>query len=332
MNRKERRAAGRHPKKAAAEPGHAEAQEALSKAHLAAGELIPALLAAQHALELRETAEVRGLFAQCVRQVRFTSENEALRKLLLRAVQEGWARPRDLVSVSISAIKLKAGARELIARVNAAWPERLPVEEMLSASGSITLARDPLLRVLLESDLASDLDLERVLTNVRHAMLAIRDASEPLDKELLGFYCAVARQCFINQYVFAMTPDEAEQACRLHESFQKALAAGEHYPVLWPIIDGAYFPLHRIANSAALLARSWPGVVRNLIVQQVEEPLEEQRIAAAIPALTSIGGDVSRAVREQYEENPYPRWVKMAPPLQRSNSVRMLIRDSRTMC
>jgi 2-polyprenyl-3-methyl-5-hydroxy-6-metoxy-1,4-benzoquinol methylase len=315
MNRKERRAAGRHLKKAAAEPGRAEEQEALSKACLAAGELIPATLAAQRALELRETPEIKGLFAQCIRQVRFTSENEALRKLLLRAVQEGWARPRDLAQVTISAIKLNSGARDLIARVNAAWPGRLPVEEMLATSGSTALARDPLLRALLESDLVSDLDLERVLTNVRHTMLAIRDAGEPLDKELLGFYCAAARQCFINQYIFAITPNEAEQASLLREALQQALATGAPYPVLWPVIVAAYFPLYRTTNGEALLARSWPGAVRDLIVQQIEEPLKEQRIAATIPELTSIGGDVSRAVRDQYEANPYPRWVKTGPPV-----------------
>ncbi len=131
---------------------------------------------------------------------------------------------------------------------------------MNAASGSRALARDPLLRALLETDLASDLDLERVLTNVRHGMLALRDTGDPLDKELLGFYCAVARQCFANQYIFAMTPDEAEQARRLRETFQTALVEEKPYPVLWPVIVGAYFPLHRIANSEAtthaIVARS----------------------------------------------------------------------------
>jgi SAM-dependent methyltransferase len=314
MNRKERRAAGRHQKKTASVPERAEEHEALCKAHLAAGELIPALLSAQRALELRETPEIRGLFTHCIRQLRFTSENEALRKLLLRAVREGWARPRDLAQVSISAIKLGAGAKDLIARSNAVWPERLPVREMNAASGA--LAHDPLLRTLLETDLASDLDLERVLTNVRHAMLAMRDAGDPLDKELLGFYCAVARQCFANQYIFAMTPDEAEQAHRLRETFQTALVEEKPYPVLWPVIVGAYTPLYGVKNSKALLTRSWPEALRNLIVQQVDEPLEEQRIGTTIPALTSIDGDVSRAVRAQYEENPYPRWVKTGPPVQ----------------
>ncbi len=49
-----------------------------------------------------------------------------------------------------------------------------------------------------------------------------------------------------------------------------------------------------------------------LLVQQVKEPAEERRLAAEIPALTEIDDAVSLAVRQQYEENPYPRWVSAA--------------------
>jgi SAM-dependent methyltransferase len=51
-----------------------------------------------------------------------------------------------------------------------------------------------------------------------------------------------------------------------------------------------------------------------LITQQIREPAEEARIAAGIPALTAIDDEVSRAVRTQYEENPYPRWTLNGTP------------------
>jgi SAM-dependent methyltransferase len=77
---------------------------------------------------------------------------------------------------------------------------------------------------------------------------------------------------------------------------------------------GAYFPLHTLSKPEALLNRSWPAFVDALLVQQVREPAEERRIAAGIPVLTSIEGEVSRTVRQQYEESPYPRWVHAGPP------------------
>ena len=47
----------------------------------------------------------------------------------------------------------------------------------------------------------------------------------------------------------------------------------------------------------------------------IEEPLLEKVIAQDIPVLGEISDDVSRKVRAQYEENPYPRWVKLSIPI-----------------
>jgi 2-polyprenyl-3-methyl-5-hydroxy-6-metoxy-1,4-benzoquinol methylase len=49
------------------------------------------------------------------------------------------------------------------------------------------------------------------------------------------------------------------------------------------------------------------------LVQQLREPLAERGLRNDIPRLTAIDDGVSRLVREQYEESPYPRWVKCAP-------------------
>jgi 2-polyprenyl-3-methyl-5-hydroxy-6-metoxy-1,4-benzoquinol methylase len=40
---------------------------------------------------------------------------------------------------------------------------------------------------------------------------------------------------------------------------------------------------------------------------------EEQRLQGSLPHLTPIKDQMSIKVREQYEENPYPRWAKAAP-------------------
>jgi 2-polyprenyl-3-methyl-5-hydroxy-6-metoxy-1,4-benzoquinol methylase/tetratricopeptide (TPR) repeat protein len=290
----------------ALQPDLFEACANLGQAYLAAGQVKSAVEAAGRTLELKETPQGNAFFVQCARLVRFTSDNGRFHKLALRALSEGWARPRELTGVCISLIKLNPAVNDAIARTSAAWPARLPASEMFGASGLAALAQDQLLHVLLECDPTTDIGLERLLTNVRHAMLTASAG----DEALLGFYCAVARQCFINGYVFSTTESEAEDAQRLRASLDAALAAGETCPAHWPAVVGAYFPLHTLSNAQALPAQSWPQSVDALIAQQVKEPAEERRIAAAIPALTAVDDEVSRAVREQYEESPYPRWVK----------------------
>jgi tetratricopeptide (TPR) repeat protein/SAM-dependent methyltransferase len=299
----------------ARDQNNAAAYNGLAQAAMAAGDVKLAVLAASRAVELNETPQTKALFAQCVGHVQFTTDTGGrFRKLVLRALMEGWDRPRKLTNACISLIKLDPAISAAIARADAAWPARLPIDELFGPSGLAALSRDELLGRLLECDATTDVGLERPLTNVRHALLKAAATTAECDESALGFYCALARQCFINDYVYALADGEAEAAQSLRNALEAALASGQDCPPLWLAAVGAYTPLHTLANAKALLDRSWPQAARTLLVQQVEEPLEEQRIAATLPALTPIEGDVSRAVRQQYEENPYPRWVNVGPP------------------
>jgi SAM-dependent methyltransferase len=53
--------------------------------------------------------------------------------------------------------------------------------------------------------------------------------------------------------------------------------------------------------------------VAAVLAQQIREPEEELQHRATIPRLTTIEDGVSHLVQQQYEENPYPRWIKAAP-------------------
>jgi SAM-dependent methyltransferase len=309
----------------------------LGKAYLALGKPELAIQAASRALELEETERRKVFFAYCAKSVSFSAENARLRKLVLRALSEGWARPRDLTRVCVSLVTLGAVIKEAIARAQAAWPRRLGSGELLGAAGLAELAGDELLCRLLETDPVSDLGLERLLANLRYVMLTSaytvfsdeedtssiggqqtgrrRAALAPREENdpLLAFYCSIARQCFVNEFIFSKTADEDKRAQELRIALEVALAAEQPVSALWPVVVGAYFPLRALANASTVLARSWPACVNALVVQQISEPVEERLIAAEIPALTAIEGEVSRLVRQQYEENPYPRWITAGP-------------------
>ena len=82
---------------------------------------------------------------------------------------------------------------------------------------------------------------------------------------LLGFACALAHQCFINEYVYATIGDEEARAAQLRDRLDAALAAGAAVPPLWVAAVAAYFPLHELAGADALLARSWPAPIAALL-------------------------------------------------------------------
>jgi SAM-dependent methyltransferase len=218
-------------------------------------------------------------------------------------------------SIVATLLNVNPAIRAGMARVAGAWPRELPVDEILGPDGAAAIFDDPLLRCMLESAPVRDLNLERYLTCVRRIMLDIAARSAAGDGaqvSMLGLCCALAKQCFINEYVFATGAQETETASRLRDALVEALASGQAVAPLLPAAVAAYFPLFRLPGSQLLAGRVWPAPLLSLLAQQVVEPAEEQQLRGQIPRLTRIENDVSVLVKQQYEENPYPRWVTVA--------------------
>ena len=274
-----------------------------------------AVQALSRAIEINETPQGKALFAHAVKAARFSADkNGRIRKLMLRALTEGWAPPRELTAACLSLVKLNKPLLGCIERADAAWPRRLPAPELFGAAGVAALADDQLLQKLLECDPLPDLAIERLLTNVRAAMLALASAQRTIPGEReLGCYSAVARQCFINEYVYALPDAEAAEARALQSALAARLADDEPIAPLWPITVAAYFPLYELAGAERLGERPWPACVAGLIEQQIREPARERAIAATLPVLTALDDAVTDQVRRQYEESPYPRWVNAGP-------------------
>lgn len=301
----------------ALKPDYVEAYTNLATVLVSAEEFAAALAALRCALMLKETFEAKSLTVHCIKQLRSAQDASPVRDLVIHALAEGWERPVELAQLSAALVKHNPAVGECVQRATKAWPRRLGGEGLFGASGLAAAGDDELLRCLVESTPVWDIPLERFLTAARFALLerAATDAAAGAGEEpALGFYCALARQCFINEYVFACGDDELEAARGLRDRLVAALASDAAIPVFWPVAVAAYFPLDALPGAERLLERassqSWPDAVAGVLVQQVSEPREEQQIRSAIPRLTDIKDKVSLEVQQQYEENPFPRWVR----------------------
>ena len=303
------------------QPALLEAGNNLGNALRQLGQFDEAISVLLGALRRAENVDTKIAFAQGIKGLRLTGANPDIRTAVTRALTEAWIRPAELLTPAMSLIRLDPDIGESIARAQSAWPRRLPAQELFGAQGLPALASELLLHSLLHSTPIRDLDFERFLTLARHALLeaaldetgtmATGDAaSNSLTEDSLSFYCALARQCFINEYVFALTDDEADKVERLRSRLIEALASRSPVPVLTLVAVAAYFPLHSLPQAHELQRLVWPDAVAAVLLQQLQEPAEEWQRRARMPRLTPIGGSVSLQVQEQYEENPYPRWVK----------------------
>ena len=208
-------------------------------------------------------------------------------------------------------IKQSAAVAVPLKRCLDAWPRHLRLVELCDAQGVAPIAKELLLLALMQSRPVFDVGLERLLTHLRRDLLrlATEDRSTVLENDELEFYCALAQQCFINEYVFALDNVEREQSQKIYEQISDALENGGQIALLDLIAAACYVPLCGLPKASSLLDRTWPDAVARLLIQQVHEPLEEKSDVDKIPALTIVDDAISLQVRKQYEENPYPRWI-----------------------
>ena len=116
------------------------------------------------------------------------------------------------------------------------------------------LSDDRLLRALLESAPARNPDMERFLTAVRSLVMRLAaqtEATGALDEPTLDFACALARQCFINEYVFAATDTDLAHGAALRDRID--LGAGRRRAPASDLARGARLPRSASCTRAGLV-------------------------------------------------------------------------------
>lgn len=200
-----------------------------------------------------------------------------------------------------------------VARIAGKWPLPVTNVELFGTESVIVLANDIFLRCAMQARTLPSVQLEMLLGYARAELLRLAgeqgEDNREIEDDIVAFACALARQCFINEYVYAQTEPESGLAGALRDRLLQDLASGAAITPLTLAVVAAYFPLHAMPMAEALLRQDWPATVAGLLQVQLREPLEEAGERTAIATLTPIKNDVSLQVMRQYEENPYPRWT-----------------------
>ena len=169
------------------------------------------------------------------------------------------------------------------------------------------LIQDELFLLLLQKCLITDHFLEKILTKIRYEVLFIvNEHSRYILKENLNFIISLAKQCFLNEYVFSQSRKETNFIKQLQNSVEKNRKINE----LEIIILSSYVPLHSsyIITKKLLNYHSNNSLFNDLITMQIKEPLKEKKIAYSIKSLGKVTDEISKKVMIQYEQHPYPRW------------------------
>jgi tetratricopeptide (TPR) repeat protein/2-polyprenyl-3-methyl-5-hydroxy-6-metoxy-1,4-benzoquinol methylase len=167
------------------------------------------------------------------------------------------------------------------------------------------LARIPLFLRIIELCPIPDLELENLLITLRRDLLLKRHSV--LDKQgIRVFQISLALHCFTNEFIFSETDVEKSAVRALELEIANSARNAEPSDLYNLACLASYRPLHKYEWSQGFVD---PKDLKPLFERQVDEVFTATSIRTEIPCLDTIKNKVSTAVKAQYEENPYPRWI-----------------------
>jgi tetratricopeptide (TPR) repeat protein len=284
-------------------PDYADAHNNLGATFKELGQLKEAVKCYKKALSINPSNQLYWIgFSDILQTIRFESFNDSMVPYLLQALQQPSVRSNNLLSAIIS--MLRHHPNLLMALESCKTGSIDDKTNQLAGQ----LASIPLLLQLMELCPIPDIEIERLLRLIRQATLR-QLTDETIEPANFPFYVTLALHCFTNEYVFLESPDETSEIEQIENKINILLANNKPIPSLWIALLGSYRPLHFFSWSDRLLQSNSTDSIKKILTQQIDEVREEQRLRSEIKALSTISNNVSQTVREQYEENPYPRWI-----------------------
>ena len=303
-----------YKKAIAIKPEYAEAYNNLSIMLQQKGSYVDALYTVLKLLEIKPSVEVKTLFIQITKNINVKGWDQSLAELVTSALMEPWGRPSDIMLFACKVLKTDEEFIKILKNSKNVISQARYNKNLLRLISKKKFNSSTLLCTMLSSSHIPDPEIEALLTALRHHLLKITQ-SVALQKsdtqDVPPIYCFLAQQCFINEYVYFQTAKEVDLSKLLNDQLTKSLKEGRKVSAFLIIAVACYFPLYSLAGSEKLLNQNWSNDIKNVLKQQIQEPLEEAKLRFSIPVITSIENQVSLAVRTQYEENPYPRWVRL---------------------
>jgi SAM-dependent methyltransferase len=125
-------------------------------------------------------------------------------------------------------------------------------------------------------------------------------------KKYLNFIISLAEQSWLNEYVYIQSEKEVKYISELKHNIENDEKINELKIALF----ACYTPLNssKIIVNKLLNYKSVNFLFNDLITIQIKEPLKEKELIKSINTFDVIEDSISKKVRDQYEEHPYPRW------------------------
>lgn len=175
------------------------------------------------------------------------------------------------------------------------------------------LLRDGLFLEILRTSVIRSPDFERLLTSLRRVLLLEMPVERFSDRDLVLFAVALMQQCWVNEYVWAVSPEEGrrigDQVIAVAQLLEGDIGCGVQF-----LLASLYQPPCKMLGrnvDQRYIGNMRPKFLSDVIADHVAQQVDEEARLARLPRLGAPRDDTSRRVAVHYEANPYPRWTRL---------------------
>ena len=235
----------------------------------------------------------------CLQNFKFTKSSSVTEKHIINLLEQNKIlRPVDIVKSLINYLYLDKKFNSIIENYKINYSLDRLLDEFLNFK---------ILIKLLEITPITDIKIENILRYLRYKILL--NITEIKNKNIASKVMGViASQCYINEYVYPVKKKEEEVINKIEQKINNKKDNKFKNIILEISCLAAYKPLESFDWSNKIKDNK---EISNLIKQQILNPNKERDIKKKLHS-KKIKNLVSIKVKEQYENNPYPRWEKIA--------------------
>ena len=286
--------------------GTARAFHDLGVARLHQGRVAEAAQAHWNAAVRAPESAVHALsFGQLFRQLRFDAHDPELERMACFCLTHPHLNPAPYRAVAGSIVACHPTIQPWIGS-----------REAVDSDSLLALAEIPLLQALLENSVPPSLEFEDLVRRLRRTLLQHASAGGAASV-LVDLAVAVAIQGHLTNYVALPWDDEEgplrdSVRTRAEERLRSGVRPDSGELTFELAVLGAYEPLVNIEGlpGPELDPDDPEGPFSRLWLRLVVEPALRAALAESVPRHSGPGGGVTAAVARQYEEHPYPRWLR----------------------
>ena len=185
------------------------------------------------------------------------------------------------------------------------------------------LAKNTLLLQFMKVCPIPDYYIERKFIQIR------KDILNQIYKSNFGninvkFLISLSIQCFLNEYIYEKSNDELEKIKQINERVKNNLKNNNKVQDLEILCLSCYEPLDNF-NWCNKITPS--NQLNEIFEIHLNNKKKEKLLSKTIESISIVKNRISKNVKNQYEENPYPIWVNLGLSFEPRN-IKEVINDS----